>query len=467
MQKLRIFACSVVLGTTMTVAITAQTVSAQTNGPIIFEGARLIIGPATAPPIENGSFVVENGVITALGRSGEVTAPAGASRVDLTGKTVMPAMIDVHAHLGYEKYTSAAGDSRAEHYTAENLLDHFQRSAFYGVGTVNDGGTAVVPMSLQFQADQRSGKYPPAARYVFNPGVVPPEGGPDHILIEGTRPLNANYEVTQPGEARAAVRDIAAKGIGHLKIWIGDRGGTYPAMPRQVSGAVIEEAHKHDIEVHAHATSLRDQKEIVAAGADVLVHMVDDEKLDDAYIALLEDKKPYWVPVIGYGLGPGLRREVCNNEPFATQTLSPAILAEILEADCGGAPDEAVRRAWFQENFSTMIEAGARIVLGTDAGVRPSKTFGSAAHHELAILVGLGLPEAEAIAAATSRAAEVLGLEDVGLLAQGKDADFLVLDANPLDDIRNTREISAVYLRGAKLDRDALLAGWQGTGTER
>ena len=257
-----------------------------------------------------------------------------------------------------------------------------------------------------------------------------------------------------------------AEGIGHLKIWIGDRAGTYPAMPRPVSDAVIDEAHKHGIEVHAHATSLRDQNDIVAAGADVLVHMVDDENLDDAYIALLNDKKPYWVPVIGYGLGPGLRREVCNNEPFATQTLSPAILAEIWEADCGGAPDEAVRRAWFEKNFTTMIEAGARIVLGTDAGVRPSKTFGSAAHHELAIFVGLGLSESEAIAAATARAAEVLGLDDVGVLAVGKDADFLVLDANPLDDILNTREISAVYLRGAKLDRDALLAQWNGAGTE-
>ncbi len=466
MQQLRILACSAVFGAMVAVPFSAQCAFAQANAPIIYEGARLIIGPASTAPIENGAFIVENGVIRAIGNRDEVTALAGVARVDLSGKTVMPAMIDVHAHLGYEKYTSAAGDSRSEHYTPENLLDHFQRSAYYGIGTVNDGGSAVVPMSLQFQADQRSGKYPPAAHYLFNPGVVPPEGGPDHILIRGTRPLNANYEVTTPVEARAAVRDIAAKGIGHLKIWIGDRAGTYPPMLAEVSDAVLDEAHKHGIEVHAHATSLRDQKEIVAAGADVLVHMVDDEALDDAYLALLADKKPYWVPVIGYGLGPGLRREVCNNEPFATETLSPTILAEIMQADCGGRADETVVRAWFEENFTKMIEAGARIVLGTDAGVRPSKTFGASAHHELAIFVGLGLPENEAIAAATARAAEVLGLGNVGVLAQGKDADFLVLDANPLDDILNTRKISAVYLRGGKLDRDALLAKWNGTAPE-
>jgi imidazolonepropionase-like amidohydrolase len=464
MQPSRLLACSAVLGVIMAASLPVQPAFAQANPAIIYEGARLIIGPASAVPIENGTFIVETGVITAIGSSDEVNVLAGAARVDLSGKTVMPAMVDVHAHLGYEKYTDAAGDSRSEHYTAENLLDHFERSAYYGVGTVNDGGSAVVPLSLQFQADQRSGKYPPAAHYVFNPGVVPPEGGPDHILIRGTRPLNANYEVTTPEAARAAVRDIAAKGIRHLKIWIGDRAGTYPAMSAEVSEAVLDEAHKHGIEVHAHATSLRDQKDIVAAGVDLLVHMVDDEDLDDAFLELLAEKKPYWVPVIGNGLGPGLIREVCNNEPFATETLSPFILAEIMQADCGGRPDEVAVRAWYENNFAKMIGAGARIVLGTDAGVRPSKTFGTSAHHELAIFVGLGLSEAEAIEAATARAAEVLGLPNVGVLAQGKDADFIVLDANPLENILNTRKISAVYLSGSRLDRDALLAQWNGAG---
>jgi imidazolonepropionase-like amidohydrolase len=204
----------------------------------------------------------------------------------------------------------------------------------------------------------------------------------------------------------------------------------------------------------------------LAAGVDLLVHMVDHEALDDELITLLEEKKPYWVPVLGNGLGPGLVREVCNNEPFATETLSPTILAQIMEADCGRRPDEGFVRGWYEKNFPKMIEAGARIVLGTDAGVRPSKTFGTSAHHELAIFVGLGLSEAETIEAATSRAAEALGLNGVGILVQGKDADFIVLDANPLDDITNTRKISAVYLGGVRLDRDALLAKWNGAAAQ-
>jgi imidazolonepropionase-like amidohydrolase len=439
----------------------ANIAHAQANAPVLYEGARLIIGPASAAPIEDGAFVVENGIITAIGTRAAVAAPQGAIRVDLSGKTVMPAFVDAHAHLGYEKYTTAAGDAASEHYTPENLLDHLQRSAYYGVGTVNDGGTAVVPISLDLEAAQRAGHLPPAAHYVFNAGIVPPNGGPDRTLIQGTRPLHANYEVTRADEARAAVSELAALGVGHVKVWIGDREGTYPAMPREVFQAVIDEAHLHGMEVHAHATTLADQKAIVAAGVDVLLHTVEDEALDAEFAALLREHKPYWVPLIGNSMGPGLLREVCNNEPFATQTLRPALVADILANDCRPNPDEAEIRAYFQTNFAFMIENGVRITFGSDAGVRPSKTFGTAAHHELAIYVSLGLSNAEALEAATARAAEALGLDSVSVLAQGKNADFLVLDANPLDDITNTRKISEVYLHGAKLDRPALQARWR------
>jgi imidazolonepropionase-like amidohydrolase len=465
MRPFRVLACFLILGVA-SVAVHTQTGPAR-SAAVIYEGARLIVGDAATPPIAAGAFVVENGVITAIGRTGAVTAPAGAARVDLSGKTVMPALIDVHTHFGYEKYTRAAGDSRAEHYTPENLYDHFQRAAYYGVGTVHDGGTASVPISLQFQMDQRAGKYPNAAAYAsFSVGIVPPDGGPDDILIKGTRPLHAQYEVTRAREARAAVKEIASKNIRHIKIWIGDRNETYPAMPHQVYEAVIDDAHKNNIKVHAHAMTLRDQKDIVRAGADLLVHIITNTKLDDEMLALVREKRPYWVPSIGTGV-PSLRREVCENEPFTTAVLPANILADILANECRQGGANAEREAALRASFTAMRNAGARVVLGTDAGIRPSKTFGSADHHELTTFVRLGMSTAEAIEAGTTRAAELLGLSDVGALAAGKRADFLVLDANPLDDILNTRKISAVYLRGARLDRDALLAQWKATNISR
>lgn len=440
-------------------SIAVATPSPQVPGssnPVLYEGARLLIGDGSAP-VENGAFVVQYGRIAAIGRKGTIQLPAGATRVDLTGRTAMPAMVNAHAHFGYERFTRAAGESLPEHFTTENLLDHLQREAFYGVGTAHDGGSAPVPLSFEFQQDQAARKFPPAAEYSFNAGIVPPNGGPDSILIKGTRPLRANYEVTRAPEARAAVLDVAAKNIKHIKIWLGDRNGTYPAMPYQVYEAVIDEAHKHGITVHAHATTLRDQKEAIRAGADVLVHMVQNVLIDDELAALVREKKPYWATVISLGD----RSDVCENDPFFTQSLSARIIADIQANACAPNPNAAAREERLRHNFMKMIESGARLILGSDTGVRPGNAFGSGDHHEIARWVNLGLTPAQVIVAATSRPAEALGLREVGTLAEGKRADFVVLTANPLDDVRNTHRIEGVYLRGTKLDREALVTKWK------
>ncbi len=426
-----------------------------TGGPVLYEGARVIIGDER-PTIDDGAFVVAGGRITAVGRRGEVTAPAGATRVDLSGKTVMPAIVNIHAHVGYEKYLEAEGLSRGEHFTEANLLDHLYREAAFGVGSMLDAGSGALPVTQKFQSDQRAGRFPGAARLHLMGGIVPVQGGPDHILIQGTRALGANYEVTRSPEARTAVQDLKAKGVRHVKIWLGDRNGTYPAMPHEVYDAVIDEAHKAGIAVHAHATNLRDQKDAIRAGIDVLVHTVQNAPVDDELAAVLAEKRPYWTTV--FGLGD--RSEVCDRNPFVLQVLSAAIVSDILATDCRPNPNAAVREQRLKANFMKMIASGARLVLGTDAGVWPRYTFGTADHHELQRYVEFGLPPAQAIIAATSRPAEAIGLTDVGVIANDRRADFLVLDANPLDDIRNTRRIAAVYLDGAAVDRAALLARW-------
>ena len=433
------------------------------GGPaaVVYEGGRLIIGDGRAA-IENGSFVVQNGRVTAIGPKDGVTAPAGAARVDLTGKTVMPGLINVHVHIGYEGYTSWG----AENYTAQNVLDHLQREAFYGVVATQSVGSSPTDPSIQFQRDQIAGKFPPASRFFFMPGMAPPNGGPDAVLLKGTTVLHAVNEVTTADEARAAVRTMAGKNIKSVKIWVDDRRGTYPKMTPEVYTAIIDEAHKHGMKVHAHATTLADQKAVVRAGIDVLVHTVGSEKLDDEYLAILREKKPYWTTVIGLGD----RTEVCDNDAFVDQTLPAKVVATIratvearpLAPSCGPrSPNAAAREETLAYNFSKMIASGARLVLGTDAGIHAGYTFGSADHHEIARWVQFGLPPSEAIVAATQRPAEVIGIGDLGTLAVGKSADFIVLNANPLDNIRNTRQIASVYLRGVRLDRDALLAKWK------
>jgi imidazolonepropionase-like amidohydrolase len=427
----------------------------------IYEGARLIIGD-TSPTIENGAFVVQQGQIVAVGRKGDLAVPPGTTRVDLTGKTVMPALVNAHAHLGWEIF-SANGDVPAApaNFTAENLLEHLQRHAYYGVGTVLDAGSSVIPVAQQFQADDMAWNYPQNhAQLVLMAGIVPPGGGPDNILIKGTEPRHANYYVYRAPEARAAVNMIAVQGINgvqalkHIKVWWTDRNGSYTSLPDQVMDAVIDESHKRGIKVHAHATNLWEQKEALRHGIDLLVHTVQNAKLDDELIALLKEKKPYWTPVMGLGD----HSESCDGDPFLDQAMPPRVTSDIKASPrCAPNPNAATREAMLKNNFMAMLNSGARLVLGTDAGVSPTYAFGSADHHEIQRYVQLGATPAQAIIASTSRSAEAIGLKDVGLLGEGRWADFVVLNANPLTDIANTRKIDSVYLRGKRLDRDALV----------
>ena len=179
--------------------------SSQPNS-VIYEGARLIIGDASAP-IENGAFVVRNGRIIAIGPKGSIQTPSGAPHVDLTGKTVMPTMNNIHVHMGYEGYVSWS----VQNHTPENVLDHLEREAFYGVGTAMAMGEQPTDFAIEFQQHQLAGKFPPAARFFFAAGMAPPGGGPDSLLIQGTGPLHAVYEVSTPDEAVAAVRKIASQ----------------------------------------------------------------------------------------------------------------------------------------------------------------------------------------------------------------------------------------------------------------
>ena len=135
-------------------------------------------------------------------------------------------------------------------------------------------GSSPTDASIAFARDQQAGKFPVASRFFFMPGMAPPNGGPDAILIKGTKELNAVFEVSTGAEARTAVAGMAAKGLRHVKIWVDDRRGTYPKMTPEVYNAVIDEAHKRGLKVHSHVTTLADQKALVRAGVDVVVHTV-------------------------------------------------------------------------------------------------------------------------------------------------------------------------------------------------
>ncbi|MEQ1728055.1 MAG: amidohydrolase family protein [Vicinamibacterales bacterium] len=427
----------------LTVGLGAQ--PRPSSRPVAYDVARVIVGDGAV--IAPATFVVQDGRFTAVGPKGSVTIPPGATKIDLAGRTVMPALVNAHVHIGYEGYTSWS----AKNYTPGNVYDHLRRQAYYGVAATQSVGSSPTEAALQFVKDQQAGRFQQASRFFFMPGMAPPNGGPDAILIRATKELKVVYEVTTAAQARAAVQGMLAGGITQVKIWVDDRRGTYPKMTPEVYNAVIDEAHKNRMLVHAHAIQMADQKAVVRAGADVLVHTVQNEPIDDELMALLREKKPYWTTVIGLGD----RSEACDGDPFVDVTYPRETLHEIREKDCAQRPAEAnaTRERNLANNMPKYLAAGARLVLGTDAGIDARHAFGWADHHELSRWVQSGVPIGEAIVAATSRPAALMGATDLGSIAVGKSADFLVLTANPLEDIRNTRRIDTVFMRGAALDR--------------
>ena len=234
--------------------------------------------------------------------------PAGAAHVDLTGKTVMPAMINAHVHIGYEGYTSWG----AANYTPENVLDHLQREAFYGVGATQSVGSSPTDAAMQFQQDQQAGKFRAGVALFLHArhGAAQrrprrrPDGGAPTRCTSSTR-------CRRRQKARAAVADHGGQAHPQRQ----DLGGRSPRhlpedVARDVYNAIIDEAHAHQMLVNAHAIALADQKAVVRDGADVLVHIVADEKLDEEFLAMLREKKPYWATVIGLGD----RSEACEHE---------------------------------------------------------------------------------------------------------------------------------------------------------
>ena len=415
-------------------------------------GARLIDGTGE-PPLENSALVIQGETLSAVGLGASVKFPDDTAVIDCHGQTIIPGLISDHSHVGLVDGISV----KPENYNQQNILRQLKQYEAYGVTGVTALGLNG-SLFYQLRDEQHAGKSPGADLFGAFRGIGAPLGAPPAAMIPaGPDQL---YRPETPAEARTAVREIVAGHPDLVKIWVDDLLGTSPKMKPEIYEAVIDEAHRAGCRVAAHIYYLADAKAVLRAGVDIIAHGVRDQPVDAEFINEMKARSTWYIATINLDECSYIFAEQPDwtKEPFFQNALQPALKAQLsdpayLEKTLKSPRVPIFKKAVAtnQANVKALYDAGVKVAFGTDSGAIPPRIPGFAEHRELQLMVGSGLTPLQAINCATSRAAALLGLTDRGELKPGKLADFIVLTANPLDDISNTEKITAVWHRGKKV----------------
>jgi imidazolonepropionase-like amidohydrolase len=396
-------------------------------------GGRLIDG--TGRVIENGTVVLDGARIVAAGPAATIAVPAGATRVDVKGKTLMPGLVNAHGHVA----ATVGLRSDPASYTRENLTRQLRTYAQYGVTTVFSLGDDQAA-GFDLRNEQASGPLDRARLFVAGAVIT--------------------------GDTAEAARAMAAKVADMkpdlLKIRVDDNLGTSRKMPEAAWRATIEEAHRRNLKVAVHIYSLADAKATLDGGADFIAHSVRDVPVDDAFIAALKTRDVCYSPTFTREISTFIydATPVWVDDPFFVKGVTPEIIAQLKDPK----RQEQIRNSagWkagqqykaglevAKRNLKLLSDRGVRIAFGTDTGP-PARFQGFFEHLELEMMVDAGLTPMQALVSATGDAARChQRAGQFGTLAAGAAADLLILGANPLDNIRNTRSIEQVWINGRR-----------------
>jgi len=434
--------------------------------PIALIGATIVDGAGGAP-IADGVVLIAGDRILAVGPRGDVRIPGNAERIDATGRWITPGLIDAHVHFFQSGglYTRPdVFDLRATRSYADDLAqskarldDTFARYLASGVTSVVDAGGPL----WNFEVRDLAARSAAAPRVAVAGPLIATEPTPrqQRLALDDPPILSA----AGPEEAAALARAQLPRKPDLIKIWgIGaDAAGV--ERVRAITAAVADVAHAAGVRVAVHATSLENARAALEAGADILVHSVDDAPVDAAFIAALQQRGAVYVTTLmvneGYQDAARARPDLTT---FERRLAAPEALASLYEAPSAlrerqelRAPESVTRAAL--ANARALAAVGARVAAGTDAG-NIGTLHGPALHRELQLLAAAGLSPAQALTAATRDAAFAFSAKpDIGLVAAGYRADLLVLDADPLADVRNLQRIRQVWSRGRRHDPATLI----------
>jgi imidazolonepropionase-like amidohydrolase len=417
----------------------------------LIEGAQIFDGTRSLGEV---TLIIEGERIVAVVPAGApIDAPEDAQRVDYTGRFIIPGLISAHSHVGNTDGTEH-GD---RFYTREHVIRNLRQFQAYGVTTVNSlglNGNAFFAIREEVNADLSLG----AQLYGAGPGIgvvggAPPAGSMGLANDPVARPSNAE-------EARQAVREQVERGVDLIKIWVDDMGGNAPQMSPEIYRAIIEEAHRLKVQVAAHIHDAAPAAGLVKSGVDIIAHGVRDQPMPEELVAAMAQSGTWYVPTVFINEANYWFAEnpAALDDPFLANALQPALLAQFQDADWreGVLEREDIfkEKASVQTNLQNLRaanEGNVRVGFGTDSGALPQRVIGFAEHRELELMVEAGFTPQEALIVATRESARLLGLGDRGTLQKGQRADFIVLEADPLQDIGNTRGIVAVWQAGRQV----------------
>lgn len=412
------------------------------NGTLVLRHFTMIDGTG-ARPVPDAALVIRDGQIIWVGPSSSLRVPHGATVQDLTGKFVMPGIIDNHVHLG-----RANGlDQDSKYYTSDNIRNQLRLYASYGVTAVQSLGTDE-DAAFAVRRAQRDGRPDMARLFTAGLGVVYDHG-------YGGLP-GLPQRVDTPQEAVDLVDAQKAKGADLIKLWMDDGFGDIPKlMPYDISKAVIEEAHKDGLKAVAHVFYRDSAREMVEQGLDGFAHEIRDKPIDDGFVTAMK-RHGTWQMAATLSREAGFTYTTLPflDDPFFSRGVTPQTLgvlkSELHRKSLATAPHfgryaEVMRLA--NANFLREVKGGVRYGMGTDSGLG-ERFPGYFAHWELELMVKAGLTPLQALTAATGWNAEFIGAGNLGTISAGKQADLIVLNRNPLKDIRNTRSIAKVFIGG-------------------
>jgi imidazolonepropionase-like amidohydrolase len=385
-----------------------------------------VIDGSGSPPQRDTTIVMEGGRIREIGPSAKISSPTGATVLDVTGKFIVPGIINAHGHVGAK--------------TEPQLRQY----ALYGVTSTT---------SMQTDPDE----------------VIQVREAQKRGELRGARVSTVKYrfapdpEVVTPQQARAKVDEIVAAGADYIKVWVDSGFGTRAKLTPEFCAAVLEQARKHGKLTFGHAYELVDARMLVERGLNVLAHNVRDRQVDSEFISLLKQRNVTLIPTLVrdellyvYGDAPAW-----IDDPFFLKFVPPerlAVLKTKIRDEQVKNPQRALIKAGFEMNrinLKKLSDGGVRIAFGTDSGGAADRFFiqGYSEHREMELMVQSGLTPMQVIQSFSKGASEALGIDkEFGTLAKGKAADLLVLEKNPLENMANMRSIQTIYLGGKKFE---------------